>query len=74
MPNISGYKKYITVEGDTFDALALAAYNEETLAHYIIQANPEYCDTLIFDAGIELYIPIMDSTETPDTLPPWRRE
>ena len=65
--------EHITVEGDTFDALALKYYNEERLAWKIIQANPDHCDTLIFDAGVVLYIP--DNTEVvlPQTLPPWRQ-
>lgn len=65
--------EHITVEGDTFDGLALRYYNEERLASTIIQANPDYCDTLIFEAGITLYIPDVSTVEMPDTLPPWRR-
>lgn len=72
-PTITGYKTYITVEGDTFDALALDEYNEEKLAHHIIKANLDYCDVLIFEAGTTLRIPIMENVNTPDTLPPWRR-
>lgn len=68
MPNT-----YITVEGDTFDSLALRFYNDEKLASTIIQANPDYCDTLIFEAGISLSIPEAASVVLPETLPPWRR-
>lgn len=73
MPNITGYQSLITVEGDTFDALALEFYNDEKLAHYIIQANPEHCNVLIFGAGTELKIPIVENPQTPQSLPPWRR-
>ena len=66
-------REHITVEGDTFDLLALLYYNEERLASKIIQANPDYCDTLIFEAGIKLYIPDVSAVEMPDSLPPWRR-
>ena len=65
---------YITVEGDTFDRLALSYYNDEKQAHVIIQANPDYCDTLIFGAGVELYIPDATDATLPETLPPWRRD
>ena len=65
---------HITVEGETFDSLALHYYNDEKLASAIIQANPDYCDTLIFEAGIELTIPAVSSVALPETLPPWRRE
>lgn len=68
------HKTHITVEGDTFDALALEYYNDERLASTIIQANPDYCDTLIFEAGVSLIIPEATAVTYPETLPPWRRE
>ena len=74
MLNVTAYKEYITREGDTFDALALEMYGEETLAHYIIEFNPDYADVLIFDANVALRLPIIEDVETPDTLPPWRRD
>lgn len=67
-------KIHITAEGDTFDALALEYYNNEKLASTIIQANPDYCDTLIFDAGVPLIIPESYAVTYPETLPPWRRD
>ena len=65
---------HITVEGDTFDNLALQYYDDEKLSSAIIQANPDYCDTLIFEAGITLIIPAVSTVALPETLPPWRRE
>jgi phage tail protein X len=67
-------KIHITAEGDTFDALALEYYNDEKLASAIIQANPDHCDTLIFEAGISLRIPEVTQVTLPETLPPWRRD
>lgn len=67
-------KPHITAEGDTFDALALEYYNDEKLASTIIQANPDHCDTLIFEAGVSLKIPEVTQVTLPETLPPWRRE
>ena len=67
-------RNYITAEGDTFDALALEFYNDEKLASTIIQANPDYCATLIFEAGVILTIPDASTVTYPETLPPWRRE
>ena len=49
-------------------------YGEENLAHYIIEFNPDYADVLIFDANVRLLLPIVENVETPDTLPPWRRD
>ena len=66
--------EHITVDGDTFDSLALHYYSDEKMASEIIQANPDYCDTLIFEAGVKLYIPAVYATTMPETLPPWRRE
>ena len=74
MPNITGYNTIQTVEGDTFDGLALEFYNDDKQASLIIGANLDHCDTLIFEAGVELRIPIVEDVELPETLPPWRRE
>lgn len=64
--------KYTTIQGDKFDMLAYRAYGDEFKSHHIIQANPEYADVLVFEAGIELTIPII-SKEAAATLPPWKR-
>ena len=66
MRRVTGYKDYTTREGDTFDALALEMYGEEF--------NPDYADVLIFDANVALRLPIVEGAETPETLPPWRRD
>lgn len=73
MSRVTGYKEYTTREGDTFDALALEMYGAETLAHYIIEFNPDYADVLIFEANVAIRLPIVEDAELPDTLPPWRR-
>ena len=73
MRRVLAYKEYKTREGDTFDALALEMYGSETLAHYIIEFNPDHSDVLIFEANVPLRLPIVEDVETPDTLPPWRR-
>jgi len=65
---------HVTAGGDTFDTLALHYYNDEKLASAIIQANPDYCDMLIFDAGVTLIIPDVSTVTLPETLPPWRRD
>lgn len=70
---ITGYKSYITREGDTFDALALSMYGDERLAHRIIKYNPDTADVLVFGPNVELRLPIYESDNPPETLPPWRR-
>lgn len=65
---------HITVEGDTFDGLALRYYDDEKLSSAIIQANLDHCSTLIFEAGVPLTIPDVSAVTMPETLPPWRRD
>lgn len=72
MQRVTGYLTYSTQAGDTFDSLALTMYNDEKLASYIIEFNPDYADVIIFDANVELRLPIVERTDTPETLPPWR--
>lgn len=65
--------EYTTRQGDTFDELALQVYDSEKKAHLLIEANPDYADVLIFDAGVALTIPVYENTAPPETLAPWRR-
>lgn len=67
------YYKYTTKEGDTFDMIALNFYDEEKMATTIIEANPDYSDVIIFDADVELIIPIVEGVDGIETTPPWRR-
>lgn len=67
-------REYTTVSGDTFDGLALVFYGDEKLASEIILANVDYCDVLVFDAGVTLNIPDVSTVTPPETLPPWRRD
>ena len=69
----TNFYKYTTKEGDMFDMIALNFYNEEKMATTIIEANPDYADVVVFDADIELIIPIVQDTEGIETKPPWRR-
>lgn len=71
--DIVGYNEYLTSEGDTFDIIAFKEYQDEKLSSYIIQANLEYVDTLIFEQGIKILIPILNIINIPESLPPWRR-
>jgi len=68
---IDGFN-YVTMAGDTFDMIALDAYNDEFRAPEIMQANPQYSGIVIFDAGITLRIPYLEEFP-PESLPPWKR-
>ena len=67
------YVEYVTRSGDTYDLLAIAAYNDEKMASHIVQANPLYIGTVVFEAGIKLRIPALGKMKRLSTLPPWRR-
>lgn len=74
MADYSTTTTYTTAGGDTFDSIAFDYYTEEKLASVIIQANPAHAGVIVFDAGVELAIPVIEEdAETPDTAPPWRR-
>lgn len=66
------YLKYITLEGDTFDSIALDFYESEYKANFIMEENPEHIGTIVFEAGVELKIPQLE-IEASTTLPPWKR-
>ncbi len=65
--------EYTTVKGDTWDTIAYEQYGNEELIAPIISANPEYAETVVFDYGVVLKIPEIDTTEDTAHLPPWRR-
>ena len=54
----SRYIEYTTRLGDTFDRLALQAYNDEKMAG---------------EDTVSLRIPIFENAAQPETLAPWRR-
>ena len=69
----SAFINYRTRVGDTFDELALQVYNNEKMAHHIIEQNPDYADVIVFEESVLLKIPVFENTEKLDTLAPWRR-
>lgn len=69
----AGYVEYVTKSGDTFDMMAIAAYNDEKLASMIIQANPLHIRKIVFEEGVTLKIPVLEGVKRPSTLPPWRK-
>jgi hypothetical protein len=62
---------YTTIQGDTWDNIALAIYGAEKYADYLMENNLPYLDTLIFSAGTVLQTPAMPDEQSGD-LPPWR--
>ncbi len=69
-------KIYNTTQGDTWDSIALKFYNDEKLLHYLLKANPNCLDIVVFSANIKLTIPDLDVSimgTSNDDLPVWRR-
>ena len=64
-----GFIDYVAQGGDTFDSIALVAYNEERMASTIITANPDLSDVLIFEGGEAVRIPTVTRAPTPTARP-----
>ncbi len=65
-------EQYEAVAGDTWDSIAFDFYTDEKMASVLIQANTKYADTLLFEGGEVLMIPVLEDSETPASAPPWR--
>ena len=68
-------RTYITVQGDTWDLIALRMYlkiGAEKLMDILLEANPDYMHTVIFPANVALNIPDVD-VPIISSLPAWKR-
>lgn len=70
---IEDFVNETAVQGETFDSFAFRIYGEERMSHYIRQYNTQYSDTVIFNGGEELTVPVLSETESKEALAPWRR-
>lgn len=70
---ITGYLRHIARTNETPDILALKYYNNEFMASYILEANVEFNDVIVYEGGEEILIPIFDTIEDDSTQPPWKR-
>ena len=62
--------KYVSVSGDSWDLIAYRVLGSEKYVPELVAANPDLIETFIFDAGIELTIP---EVETPkQSVLPWK--
>ncbi|MBU2701690.1 phage tail protein X [Sporomusaceae bacterium BoRhaA] len=64
---------YTTKQGDMWDMIAFKVYGDEYKMHYLMDANKEHVETVIFPAGITLMVPTL-STSQKTNLPPWKQE
>lgn len=65
-------KKYSTVQGDTWDIIALRQMGSEKNMNLLIEANAQHNATVIFSAGVILTIPPV-AKNSMQSLPPWKR-
>ncbi|MGJ0848257.1 tail protein X [Tissierella praeacuta] len=63
---------YITVQGDTWDIIALKVYGSEKYMSYLLKANSKYINIMFFSAGVEIICPDVES-DAVENLPPWKR-
>lgn len=63
---------YKTVQGDTFDKIALHMYHDEFKASLVIAANTQYLHYITLPANLKIRIPLIEESAA-HTLPPWKR-
>ena len=65
---------YTTKSGDMWDQISHDVYGTSAYISKLIYANPDYADTLIFPAGVQLEIPSLKASDVDASfVPPWRR-
>ena len=68
---------YITKENIRWDIISFQAYGDATRMNTIIEANPGVDITEKLPGGIELQIPVIETTASAPAdslLPPWKRD
>jgi phage tail protein X len=67
---------HVTIAGERWDTLAWKYYGDATLFGPIIQTNPQVAIEAVFEAGLNLGVPILvvnPATQNQSDLPPWKR-
>ncbi len=63
---------YTTIAGDMWDTIAYKTMGSENYMDKLMALNKQHRETVIFDAGVVLYLPEKNTT-TSSTLPPWKQ-
>lgn len=63
---------YKTIQGDTWDGIAVKVYGDEKYMNGLLEANQAYREIIIFPANVSLSLPNIQ-TQTTTILPPWKR-
>ena len=63
---------YKTIQGDTWDGIAVKVYGDEKYMNKLLEANQAYREMIIFQGNVSLYLPDMQA-QTTTILPPWKK-
>ena len=63
---------YKTIQGDTWDGIAVKVYGDEKYMNEWLEANQAYREIIIFPANVSLSLPDIQ-TQTTTILPPWKK-
>lgn len=63
---------YKTIQGDTWDGIAVKVYGDEKYMNELLEANQVYREIIIFPANVSLSLPNIQ-TQTTTILPPWKK-
>lgn len=63
---------YKTIQGDTWDGIAVKVYGDEKYMNELLEANQAYREIIIFPANASLSLPNIQ-TQTTTILPPWKK-
>ncbi|MER2089510.1 MAG: hypothetical protein ABS920_07220 [Sporosarcina sp.] len=55
--------KYKTIQDDTWDLIAYRIWGSEYLFPLLLEVNSKYRDVVFFEGGIELNLPVIDTSE-----------
>ena len=65
---------HVTSNGERWDLLAWNYYGDPTLFGPIVMANPSIAIEPVFEAGLTIFIPVLQRASVAATdLPPWKR-
>lgn len=65
---------YKTIQGDTWDLIAVRCYGDEHRMAELIAANAQHRHVVLFPAGVVLEVPELDAEAvSSDSLPPWKQ-
>jgi phage tail protein X len=68
-------RRYVTIQGQTWDQIAYELYGNEYMCDKLMDLNRDKLDYLVFPAGIELVVPdkeLVISETVPSDYPAWR--